>query len=208
VATDQFSVPLAPDANGLNYNFGEQPTSNSQVQKGQTAGIGFWNNKNGQALVQSFNGGATATQLASWLAATLPNTFGVHAGSNNLTGKTNADVAALFQQDFLLKGVKLDAQLLATALNVYATNATLDSDKAAAPYGFTVSGGGVGVAAVNVGSNGAAFGVANNAVLTVMDLLKAADAQGVYGVLYNGDSTKRNEANSIFSAINQGGGIG
>jgi hypothetical protein len=206
VATDTFSVPLAPDVNGLNYNFGEQPTSNSAVQKGQTAGIGFWNNKNGQALIKSFNGGATATQLASWLAATLPDTFGAHAGSNNLTGKSNADVAALFQQDFLLKGVKLDAQLLATALNVYATSATLDSNKAAAPYGFAVSGDGVGTAAVNVGGNGAAFGVANNAVLTVMDLLKAADAQAVNGVLYNGDATKRNEANNVFNAINESGG--
>jgi hypothetical protein len=35
-------------------------------------------------------------------------------------------LAALFQQGFLLKGVKLDAQVLATALSVYATNATLD----------------------------------------------------------------------------------
>jgi hypothetical protein len=57
-----------------------------------------------------------------------------------------------------------------------------------------------------VGGNGAAFGVADNAVLTVMDLLKAADAQAVNGVLYNGDATKRNEANSVFSAINESGG--
>jgi hypothetical protein len=95
---------LNAGVNGLNYNFGEQPPGGGGVQHGQTATIGFWNNKNGQALILALNGGATATQLGSWLAATLPNTFGANAGSNNLTGKSNAYVAALFQSDFVLKG--------------------------------------------------------------------------------------------------------
>jgi hypothetical protein len=116
-------------------------------------------------------------------------------------------VAALFQQDFVMKGVKLDAQVLATALSVYVTNATLDPTQVAASYGFTVSGDGAGTATANVGSNGNAFGVANNTTRTVMDLLLAADAQAVNGVLYNGNTTRRNEANNVFSAINQAGGI-
>ena len=103
--------------------------------------------------------------------------------------------------------MKLDAQVLATALSVYVTNATLDPTQVAAQYGFTVSGDGVGTATVNVGSNGDAFGVANNAVLTVMDLLLAIDEQAVNGVLYNGNGTKRNEANNVFSAVNQAGNI-
>src|SRR5262249_25703942 len=144
-AVDQFFVQLAQDdngRNGLNYNFGERPAASGPIQNGQTAGIGFWNNKNGQALIKSFNGG-TGTQLTDWLAASLPNIFGIHAGANNLTGKSNAYIAALFQQDFVLQGPKLDAQVLATALNVYATNATLDSTNVAAQHGFTVSGDGV-----------------------------------------------------------------
>ena len=116
-------------------------------------------------------------------------------------------VAALFQQDFLLKGVKLDAQVLATALSVYATNATLDSTQAAAKYGFTVSGYGLGTATFNVGSNGDAFGVANNTSLDIMDLLLATDAQAVDGVLYGGNTIKRNEANTIYSTLNQAGNI-
>jgi hypothetical protein len=60
---------------------------------------------------------------------------------------------------------------------------------------------------VNVGTNGAAFGVSNNTVMTVLDVLLAADAQAVNGVLYNGDTTKRNQANTVFSAINQAGGL-
>jgi hypothetical protein len=78
---------------------------------------------------------------ASWSstgAASLPNTFGVHAGSNNLTGKSNAYIAALFQSDFVLKGVKLDAQELATALAVYATNASLDDTLVAAGVSETL----------------------------------------------------------------------
>src|SRR5262249_30303467 len=105
-------------------------------------------------------------------------------------------------------GVKLDAQVLATALSVYATNATLDSTQAAAKYGFIVSGNGVGTTTFNVGASGDAFGVANNTTMTIMDLLAAADAQAGDGGLYNGNTGKRNEANNVFSAINQMGNIG
>jgi hypothetical protein len=58
-----------------------------------------------------------------------------------------------------------------------------------------------------VGSNGDVFGVANNSTLTLMDLLLATDAQTVNGVLYNGNTLKRNHANSVYSAINQAGNI-
>jgi hypothetical protein len=204
--TDQFFVQLAQGVNGLNYNYGERPAATGPVQKGQTAGIGFWNNKKGQALILALNGGGSSHQLGDWLAATFRNLYGASSG-NNLAGKSNAYVAALFQQDFLQKGPKLDAQVLATALAVYVTNATLDPTKVAAQYGFTVQGDGVGTATVNVGSSGDAFGVANNTTMTVMDLLLATDAQAVAGVLYNGNSTRRTEANAVYSALNQSGGI-
>jgi ELWxxDGT repeat protein/VCBS repeat-containing protein len=206
-ATDQFSVPLGVEVNGENYNFGEQPSGTGPLNKGQTAGIGFWNNKNGQALILALNGGPSSHQLGDWLAATLPNTFGANAGSNDLAGKTNASVAALFQSDFVVKGVKLDAQVLATALAVYATNATLDPTQVAANYGFIVSGDGVGAATWNVGTAGDAFGVANNTTMTVMDLLLATDDQAINGLLYNNNATKRHEANAVYSALNQAGSI-
>jgi hypothetical protein len=98
--------------------------------------------------------------------------------------------------------------VLATALSVYATNATPDPTGVAAPYGFRVSGDGIGTATVNVGSNGDAFGVANNTALTVMDLLLATDDQAVNGILYNGNTTRRKEANDLYSALNQAGNIG
>src|SRR5207249_193115 len=52
VANDQFFIDLGKGRNGLNFNFGEQPAATGAVQHGQTAGIGFWNNKNGQALIK------------------------------------------------------------------------------------------------------------------------------------------------------------
>jgi hypothetical protein len=119
----------------------------------------------------------------------------------------DADVAALFQADFVVKGVKLDAQVLATALAVYATNATLDNTAVAANYGFVVSGDGVGTATVNVGSKGDAFGGANNTTMTVMDLLLATDNQAIGGLLYNGNTAKRNEANAVYSTLNDAGAI-
>ncbi len=205
VSGDSFTLALAANSNALTYNYGERPAAGGTVRGGQTAGIGFWNNRNGQALIQALNGGATSTQLGNWLATTFPHMFGVLSGSNNLVAKNNAYVAAYFQSLFTAQGPKLDAQVLATALSVYATNTTLDSTGVAAQYGFTVSGYGAGTATVNVGGNGAAFGVADNTVLTVMDVLLAADAQAVNGVLYNRDTVKRNKANNVFSAINQAG---
>jgi hypothetical protein len=112
--------------------------------------------------------------------------------------------AAQFQSDLLQKGVKLDAQVLATALSVHATNATLAPTQVAA---FTVSGDGAGTATANVGSNGDAFGMSNNTTMTLLNLLLAADARAVNGVLYGGNAAKRNEANNVFSAVNQAGGI-
>jgi hypothetical protein len=43
--------------------------------------------------------------------------------------------------------------------------------------------------------------------MTVLDLLVATDAQAVLGVLYSGNATMRNEANSLFSALNEAGNI-
>jgi hypothetical protein len=59
--------------------------------------------------------------------------------------------------------------VLATALNVYATTSSLGGT-AAVVYGFHVSPAGLGACSFNVGLDGAAFGVANDATLTVLGL--------------------------------------
>jgi hypothetical protein len=179
---------------------------NQSVGKGLAAGIGFWHNTNGQALLSSFNGSASATALSAWLAATFPNLYGAYAGSNNLSGQSNAQVAAYFLTLFNLDGTQVQAQVLATALNVYATTTSLGGNAAAA-YGFSVSATGLGACSYSVGSDGAAFGVANNTTCNVYQLLLAVNQQAVHGVLYNGNATLQSQAAALLNALNEAGGI-
>ncbi|MFL5327593.1 MAG: beta strand repeat-containing protein [Gemmataceae bacterium] len=181
-------------------------TPTGPVHHGQTATIGFWHNNNGQALINSFNGGPTATSLSSWLSSAFPRLYGTLAGTNNLTGKTNAQVAAYYLTLFNAQGQKLEAQVMATALAVYATTQSLGGSAAAA-YGFQVTVAGVGSSTFNVGANWAAFGAPINSTRTVLQLLQATNAAAVGGVLYNGNSSLRNQANSVFTGINEAGDI-
>src|SRR5439155_4569457 len=216
--TDVFSG-IVMSQGGLsaeNYNFGERPATNGDVGAGQTATIGYWQNRNGQNLILALNGGPSATQLGHWLAVTFPNIYG------SLDGKTNADVAAYYKTLFARNAKtapagppKVDAQVMATAFAVYVTNQALAGTTATA-YGFQVSATGVGTRTFNVGGNGAAFGVANNSSLSVMDLLLAVNARAHNGLLYdmngNGqidgtEASYRTMANDIFAALNEAGEI-
>jgi hypothetical protein len=115
-------------------------------------------------------------------------------------------MAALYQSLLNNSATKLDAEVLATALNVFATTSSLGGT-AATKYGFTVTAAGLGVATANVGSNGAAFGVPNNTTLTVMQILLQANAQAVSGILYKANSSLRPLALLVFDGINTAGGI-
>ncbi|MHC4986568.1 MAG: SdrD B-like domain-containing protein [Planctomycetota bacterium] len=217
LANDVFTeVVLETDQDGMNYNFGERPDAGGTVAPGQTATIGFWQNKNGRNLIKSLNGGENATQLSSWLAATFPNMYGVNAGANDLTGMTNADIASFYKAKFKAKvkgknktvngPTKMDCQVMATAFAVYVTNSNL-AGTTAASFGFLVTDDGVGTATWNVGDNGAAFGVANYTEMMVIDLLLATDDQAVDGVLYDLDAVLRTMANDVYSDINESGDI-
>ena len=91
-------------------------------------------------------------------------------------------------------------------MNIYATTQSLGGTAGQA-YGFAVTATGLGADSFNVGADGAAFGVANKTTLNVYELLKAVDRQAVFGVLYNGDKTLRNEASDLFGTLNQAGAI-
>lgn len=185
-----------PGSDAVDYNFGERPSAEGPVGQHQTATVAFWQNRHGQNLIRSLNGGATSTQLGNWLAATFPNMYGDPAGTSNLAGKTNAEVALFFKS--LCKGnhgiwaggfVKLEAQVLATALAVYVTNESL-AGATAASYGFRVTEYGVGVNTFDVA---AAFGwdMTDGTEPTVMDLLKATNAKSRNGLLYDIDGNGR-----------------
>jgi hypothetical protein len=218
-------IALKSGDNGIDYDFGELATTN--VHKGQTASIGFWSNSNGQALIKKFGPTAQGQSLADWLASSFPNLFG------NLAGKSNADVAAYDQYVFSNaklfnqaagdsnSGMKLEAQVLGTALNVFATTQSLGGTTAAA-YGFEVTAGGVGGASYNLAAFGGAFGLPNNTTITVLQLLQLTDGLTVrktisasdatkYGVVYGGDLAGarlwRPIVNAVFDDINTLGNV-
>jgi hypothetical protein len=188
-------------------------TPTTKLKKGMTATIGFWQNKNGQALLNGLNGGPGAKNLGNWLASNFPNLWGANAGANNLAGKTNAQVAAFYLTKFNVKGMKLDAQMMSVAFATYVTNSSLVGGTMAGKYGFIVNTLGTASATISVGSSGAAFGVANNTTLTVWQVLKAADQLSAGGSgsakfdPYNGNAGLRSLANTVFTAINEGGDI-
>src|SRR5262249_18582796 len=77
------------------------------IAAGQFATIGFWHNKNGQAVINSFNGGPTSTALGNWMATTFPHLFGSsnpYTGTS-LAGLTNAQVANVFSNLWNPSGV-------------------------------------------------------------------------------------------------------
>src|SRR5579859_5628539 len=174
-ATESVNVPSGGAGVGIFYVTKITPLG-TPLGPGMTATIGFWHNQNGQALIDSLNGGPNSTALGTWLATNFPNLFG--GSCANLAGKTNAQVAAAFLVDFNLHGsAKQDtAQFFAVALASYSTSTSLAGGNQAAAYGFTTSSAGSGAATFNVGTNGAAFGVPNDTTLTLMQLLQDANS--------------------------------
>ena len=217
VGNDVLSDIVTPQgAHGANYNFSELPDAGATLQEGQTATIGFWNNKRGQALIKSLNGGPCSTQLGNWLAFNFPHMYGALAGPHNLAGKMNFQIASYFKQLFRVHGMKIDAQAMAVALACYVTNANL-AGSVAASYGFAVSAVGTGAATFNVGDAGEALGVANGSVLSIMTIMQKTDDHARRGILWDlnangwigyGEHIMRCLANDLFTDINETGDIG
>jgi hypothetical protein len=196
------STSIALPAAAIVYPTATVTSLDQNVQKGLEGGTGLWHNKNGQALIDSFNGGPDSTALSYWLGTNFSNLWG--ANGNDLRGETNAQIAAYYQTLFALPG-SLDAQVFATALNIYATTQSLGGSIGQA-YGFTVTSDGLGAYSFNVGVDGTAVGVANNTTLNVYAILQGVNNLSC-GLLYCGDTTLRNEATDLFSALIQAGSI-
>ena len=169
-----------------------------------TAGIGFWHSRDGQNLIKSFNGSISSTALGNWLATTFSNLYGAGAGANNLAGRTNAQVAAFFQSRFSWGLFNADIQVLATALNVYATTLSL-SGTVACSYGFTVNATGLGACSYNTGLLGPLFGECFFATVNVYRLLREADDRACNGELYPNSLILRGLWALLFRGVNQSG---
>ena len=198
VGSESFSsLVLGTGVIGQRFNFAELP----EVTSNQVANVSFWNGTSGQNLIKSFNGGSTSKSLATWLASNFANIYGSSAGANSLVGKTNADVAALFKKLDGSSSTQLDAQVLATALNVYATTTSLGGS-AGTSYGFLVTANGLGASYFSVESDGSAFGVSNNTVESVWSLLLAVNSRASSGKLYYNSSTQHSQALDLFGDLN------
>ena len=200
------AVTLASGTAAKCYLFGEILTANP-IQANETATIGYWQNKNGQGLITGFNGDPTSTALSAWLATTFANVFGASAGANDLTGMTNAQVAAYYLNLFANNPApKAETQMLAVAFNVYATTAALSGGTAGSPFNVTAGGLGARTRTLTA-AEASAFGLSAGQPYTVLQLLTAANAKAVNGSLYSGNAAARGAMAGVFSGINEAGHV-
>jgi hypothetical protein len=145
----------------------------------------------------------------------------------NLQGKTNEEIAGIFrylhQRNSKTAAAggppKVDAQVMAVALAVYVTSESLAGGNVAAAFGFDTSTDGIAYQTFNVLSVLTAqkaidLGLAPdaNGMVTIFDILSAADALACHGLLYDDDESGwidaselslRVDANRLFDAINE-----
>ena len=197
------------------YQFAEL---GQELTSGNTAGIGFWQNKQGQQLITQ--GG---TDLAVWLTDNFGNVFGDTLSDG--IGDDGAEVAAFYKNELFKQKskhsagpAKVDAQFMATALATFFSSSNL-AGNVATNFGFNVTATGIGTSVVNIGNSGAAFGVADGTNLTIMQILQATnsmtdqldDLSGsakIYdldgdGIISAEEAALRNMANAIYSMINE-----
>jgi hypothetical protein len=174
------------------------------IQRGETKEASFWAHCRGQQLLQSFNTGPSSTVLGNWLATTFPDLYGANAGANDLAGFSNTQIASFFVTLRHTRHHELDTLVLATAFDIYATTSSLGGTAGTA-YGFTVTSDGLGARTFNVRWTGAAFGVPNNTVLTVSQIMQSVDQQASGGVLYASNEKLRCLAHRAFERIEHAG---
>jgi hypothetical protein len=224
--TYQWVAVYSGDANnsGVAGAFGNEPeavNSPCAVSAGEFGTIGFWQNPNGQATIDSFNGGSSSTQLGNWLASNFPNLF-AHSnpyisstlssfGTTSLAGLTNAQVATVYKNLWNPSGVTKNTyvQAFAVALGIYADTSSFGGDSTAQGFGFSVTAAGASGATYNVGSNGSGFGVSNNTSLSVYQILQVVNNNfsPSSGNFYSGNQTTTSEANNVVNGINTTGDV-
>ncbi|HLJ97812.1 MAG TPA: PKD domain-containing protein [Gemmataceae bacterium] len=172
------------------------------VQAGLIKPISFWAGLQGQELLRRFGPTSGNQSLGQWLATTYPNLYGGGNGAPNLSPFSNAQISSYYLSLFLVsKGVGLDAEVLATALEVFTTTLSLGGTTGQAT-GFTVNSNGLGAYSWNIGASGQAFGVTNNTVLDVYQILLAANNSAAGGEPWDSNVLFRNQGLSVFMAIN------
>jgi hypothetical protein len=201
-----------PDSANINYtsedrlisadNGGTKAYAAAAVASGTFGTAAYWATTTGQTVIKSLNGSATATALGQWLATNFPNLYGAAAGAYSMVNSggtyfTNTQIASAYS-----KFTGAAEQVLSTALSVYATSIDLAGINVhSIDSHITTSAEGSGMETYSVGTNGAAFGLANNTTATVMQLLEDLNTNTAAG------AAPATGANTIFTAINTAGGV-
>lgn len=157
--------------------------------------IGFWQNKNGQGIITGGASTAGVCNAATWLRQFAP--FQDLAAT--ATCRTVASYATTIIKNASAAGASMNAmlkaQMLATALDVYFSDASLGGNALAAPVP-------VGSVRVDLAGRGQAFG--NNQSLTVLQMLSwqntASNAGG--SVWYANVKAVQELAKTAFDQIN------
>ena len=154
--------------------------------------IGFWQNKNGQAIIT----GANQPALLAYLSGFKPFVGATAPLSAYVSGVIKSASASGSSMNAMLK-----AQMLATALDVYFSDPALGGNKigAAVPIGAVA----IDLTSVPpIGNVGSAFGGAQH--LTVSQLLTYASGQSNAGgsSWYGNVKSTQEQAKDTFDAIN------
>jgi N-acetylneuraminic acid mutarotase len=174
------------------------------AQGPQSKPTSFWAGGQGQQLLNQFGLTSAGQTLGQWLATTLPNLYGGAIGAPNLSASSNAQVAAFYLTLFNTPNPPiLDAEVMDTALNVFASTTSLGGGVAQG-YGFVVNATGLGACWYNVGVNGQAFGVANFTALNVYQILQAANNSAMAGEAWNNQPLLRLDALNVFLGLTGG----
>ncbi|HLJ97664.1 MAG TPA: hypothetical protein VKU02_31170, partial [Gemmataceae bacterium] len=172
------------------------------VPAGMIKPISFWEGLQGQELARRFGATANGQSLGQWLAMTFPDLYGGGNSAPNLGAFTNSQIGSYYQSLFLVsKGVGLDAEVLATALEVFTTTTSLGGSVGQS-YGFTVNAFGLAAYDWNIGSNGSAFGASNFTVFDVFQILATTNDSAVSGEPWGTNTFLRDEGLSVYMGIN------
>ena len=131
-------------------------------------------------------------------ASTFPRLFGGANGAPNFTAFTNAQVGAYFRTLYADISKRLETEVMDTVLDVYASTLSLGGRTGLA-YGFAVTALGLGASNWNIDQSGQAFGVANSTVLTVFQILLAANKNAVGGTPWASSMVLQNQGLSVFN---------
>jgi hypothetical protein len=155
---------------------------------------GYYCSNSGQSLIQGNGGWSGSTSLSTWLASNYGNLYGSNAGSCNLWGMNNNQVASFCQSlESQWGSESLECQTLYSALDEYFSNWSWGGS-AGSQAGFNVSWSGYGSTTVSTGSDCSAFGGASS--ISVWNMLGDINNQSWGSSLYNGNTVYHQQAYS------------